>query len=255
MQTILGAGGAASTELARALPNYTDKIRLVSRNPQKVNDSDEIMSADLLKKEDVRKAVQGSDVVYVMVGFPYKVKVWRESWPLFISYVIEACKEYKAKLVFFDNIYMYDRNHLNGMDEETPIRPTSKKGEIRTQVFKMIWDEVVTGNLTALIARSADFYGPSIKGTSVLTETVFNPFSQGKKAFWMNSAQYKHSFTYTPDAGLGTAMLGNAEDAYNQVWHLPTASNPYTGKEWVEQIAKEFGVKQNFRWHPDLSCD
>ncbi|MCB0684622.1 MAG: hypothetical protein KDC32_27455, partial [Saprospiraceae bacterium] len=31
MQTILGAGGAIGIELAKALPQYTDRIRLVSR--------------------------------------------------------------------------------------------------------------------------------------------------------------------------------------------------------------------------------
>ncbi len=59
----------------------------------------------------------------------------------------------------------------------------------------------------------------------------------------MASLNFKHSFTYTPDAGKATALLGNSEKAYNQVWHLPTAKNPYTGREWIEAIAKEMGVK------------
>jgi len=43
MQTILGAGGAIGTELAKALTKYTNKIRLVSRNPKKVNPGDELL--------------------------------------------------------------------------------------------------------------------------------------------------------------------------------------------------------------------
>ncbi len=39
MQTILGAGGSIGIELAKALPKYTTDIRLVGRNPKKVNDS------------------------------------------------------------------------------------------------------------------------------------------------------------------------------------------------------------------------
>ena len=128
------------------------------------------------------------------------------------------------------------------MNEETPINPPSKKGEIRAQIADMILSKVKEGKLTALIARSADFYGPGIKNTSMLTETVFNPFSSGKKANWMASLNYKHSFTYTPDAAKATALLGNSEEAYNQVWHLPTAKNPYTGREWIDAIAKEMGV-------------
>jgi nucleoside-diphosphate-sugar epimerase len=61
----------------------------------------------------------------------------------------------------------------------------------------------------------------------------------------MGSINVKHSFTYTPDAGKATALLGNTESAYNQVWHLPTADNPLTGKEWITLIAKEMGAKPN----------
>ena len=250
MQTILGSGGAIGIELAKALKEFTSEIRLVSRNPKKVNTTDELRSADLLNVADVRKAVQGSSVVYVTVGFHYSIKVWKESWPKLITNVITACKEHNCKLVFFDNIYMYDSNNLNGMTEETPIKPPSKKGKIRAEIAKMIMDDVREGKLTALIARSADFYGPEILNTSMLTETVFKPLSNGKKANWMSSVNFKHSFTYTPDAGKATALLGNTEDAYNQVWHLPTAANPYTGKEWIEAIAKEIGVKPKYQAAP-----
>lgn len=247
MQTILGSGGAIGVELAKALPEYTSEIRLVSRNPKKVNATDELFPANLQNAAEIRKAVLGSSVVYVTVGFQYDVKIWQESWPKFIRNVIAACEEFNSKLVFFDNIYMYDPNFLNGMTEETPVNPPSKKGKIRAEVAQLIMDEVKAGKLTALIARSADFYGPGIKNSSVINETVIKPLSSGKKANWLGSASFKHSYTYTPDAGKATAILGNTEDAYNQVWHLPTAANPLTGKEWVELIAKELDVKPRFQ--------
>ena len=243
MQTILGSGGAIGVELAKALKEYTSQIRLVSRNPKKVNKTDEIFPADLLNASEVNEAVKGSTIVYVAVGFPYNLKIWKENWPQFTSSVIDACIMHNCKLVFFDNIYMYDSNYLNGMDEQTPINPPSKKGKIRAEIANMILSKIKEGKLTALIARSADFYGPGIKNTSMLTETVFKPLSIGKKANWMASLNYKHSFTYTPDAGKATALLGNNEKAYNQVWHLPTAENPFTGKEWINAIAKEMDVK------------
>lgn len=249
MQTILGAGGGIGMALAKALTHYTADIRLVSRNPKKVNPSDELMSADLLNAEAVRQAVKGSSIVYVTVGFEYSVKVWAQSWPPFIDHVIAACKEHGSRLVFFDNIYMYDPNFLNGMTEETPINPSSKKGKIREQVAKKIMDAVYCGELTALIARSADFYGPTI-GNSILTETVFKNLASGKKANWLGGVNFKHSYTYTPDAGKATALLGNTEDAYNQVWHLPTAADPFTGKQWIEKIAAEMGAKSQYQVAP-----
>lgn len=215
-----------------------------------MNPDDHLHPADLTDAAAVRRAVEGSEVVYVTVGFPYSKKVWKETWPPFMKSVIDACKAEGCKLVFFDNIYMYDPDHLDGMTEETPIRPCSEKGKVRTQVVNMITDAIDRGELKALIARSADFYGPSISTTSVLTETVFKPLSQGKKANWLGSVDFKHSYTYTPDAGKATALLGNTEDAYGQVWHLPTAPNPFTGKEWIEAIAKEMGAKPNYQVAP-----
>ncbi|MGB5273724.1 MAG: NAD-dependent dehydratase, partial [Flavobacteriaceae bacterium] len=61
-QTILGAGGAIGMELAKALTRYTTDIRLVSRNPKKVNPTDELLPADLLDAEAVRLAVKGSSI-------------------------------------------------------------------------------------------------------------------------------------------------------------------------------------------------
>jgi nucleoside-diphosphate-sugar epimerase len=247
MQTILGSGGAIGIELAKALTKYTSQIRLVSRTPEKVNSTDELMSADLLNAPSVKKAVQGSSIVYVTVGFAYSLKVWKKNWPILIANVIEACKEYNCKLVFFDNVYMYDSNGLNPMTEETTINPPSRKGKIRAEISQMIMDEVKKGELQALIARSADFYGPTIQDTSMLTETVFKNLSMGKKANWMSSDKFKHSFTYTPDAGKATALLGNTENAFNQIWHLPTAIHPFNGKEWIEAIAKEMEVAPKYQ--------
>lgn len=252
MQTILGSGGAIGIALAKILPEYTDKVRLVSRNPKNVTGNEELYSADLLNIREVEKAVEGSDIVYLTVGLPYKLKIWEEQWPIIMQNVIDACIKYKSKLVFFDNIYMYDPDHLSGMDEETPQNPVSKKGKVRKKIADLLLSKIGSGELTALIARSADFYGPSIGMNSVLTSTVFNNLSKGKKADWLGSVNYKHSFTYTPDAAKATAILANSEDSYNQVWHLPTAQNPFTGEEWISHIAEHLNAKPNYRAVPKM---
>jgi nucleoside-diphosphate-sugar epimerase len=243
MQAILGAGGAIGAELAAELTKYTDRIRLVGRNPKKVNDSDELFVADLTERDRVDLAVKGSEVVYLVAGLEYKTKIWRAEWPLIMRNVIDACRRHNAKLVFFDNIYMYDREYLNHMTEDTPIRPTSRKGEVRAQISDMLLAEVRSGNLTALIARAADFLGPK---NSILVELVYKNFAKGRKANWFADAGKIHNFTFTPDAARATALLGNTADAYNQVWHLPTDRTPMTGREWIDLFAREMGVEPRF---------
>lgn len=247
MQTILGSGGAIGIELSKALKLYTDDIRLVSRNPKKVNETDELFPANLVNPMELRSALKGSTIVYVTVGFPYSHKIWKQNWPTFIENLLKICETEGCKLVFFDNVYMYDKNNLNPMTENSIMNPPSKKGKIREQLAQMIIDKIHGGNLKALIARSADFYGPSIDNSSILTEMVFKPLSKDKKANWMMNDMVLHSFTYTLDAGKATALLGNTEKAYGHIWHLPTAPNPLTGKEWVHAVAKQMGKKPQYR--------
>jgi nucleoside-diphosphate-sugar epimerase len=241
MQTILGANGTIGSVLAKELVNYTDKIRLVSRNPRKVNESDELFPADLSDPAIVDQAVEGSDVVYLVVGFDYNLKVWEEKWPRLMRATIKACIKHNTRLVFFDNVYMYDINAIPHMTEESPYNPLSKKGVVRKQIAEMILDEVKAGKLMALIARSADFYGLD-NDKSFVNEMVYKNFKKGKRANWFIDADKKHSFTYTPDAAKATALLGNTDDAYNTVWHLPTDKNTLTGREFIEIFSREMKV-------------
>jgi len=241
MHTILGANGTIGSVLAKELSSYTDRIRLVSRNPKRVNDKDELYYADLSLPGMVEKAVEGSNVVYLVVGFDYKLKVWKEKWPKLMRATIDACIKHNARLVFFDNVYLYDMMAIPHMTEESAINPPSKKGVVRKQIAQMIMDEVKAGKLMALIARSADFYGPDNE-KSFVNETVYKNFKKGKSANWFMNSDKKHSFTYTPDAAKATAMLGNTTDAYNQVWHLPTDKNTLTGREFAGLFAKEMKV-------------
>ncbi|MFZ1519154.1 MAG: NAD-dependent epimerase/dehydratase family protein [Ignavibacteriaceae bacterium] len=244
MQTILGSSGVVGIELAKSLTKYTDKIRLVSRSPKRVNETDQLVIADLTNKQQVLSAVEGSEIVYLTVGLEYKISVWQTQWPIIMKNVIEACKAHKSKLVFFDNVYVYGL--VKGwMKEDTLVNPISKKGEVRAQIAQMIMTEVEKGHLDAIIARAADFYGPNTP-LSFATVTVFHNLKKGKKAQWFLDAGKKHSMTYTPDAGKATAMLGNTNSAYNQIWHLPTDKNALTGKEFIEIAAKEFGVDPKF---------
>jgi nucleoside-diphosphate-sugar epimerase len=242
MQTILGANGTIGSVLAKELRHYTDKIRLVSRNPKRVNESDELYPADLSQPGTVDKVVEGSEVVYLVVGFDYKLNVWEDKWPKLMRATIDACIKHKARLVFFDNVYMYDISAIPHMTEESRINPPSKKGAVRNQISQMLLDEVKSGRLLALIARSADFYGPGNE-KSFVTEMVYKNLKKGKTPNWLIDADKKHSFTYTHDAAKATALLGNTDDAYNQVWHLPTDKNTLTGKEFVNLFATEMHAK------------
>ncbi|MEO7990092.1 MAG: NAD-dependent epimerase/dehydratase family protein [Chryseolinea sp.] len=254
MQTILGANGTIAHELSKHLPQYTNQIRQVSRNPKKVNPSDELVTADLLNYDQTEKAVAGSEVVYLLAGLKYDVKTWEQQWPIVMRNTIDACKKNGSKLVFFDNVYAYGQ--VNGpMTEETPFNPNSKKGEVRAKIATTLLDEIKQGNLQGMIVRAADFYGPGAL-LSLTHSTVNERLKAGKSAQWVGDPKKVHTFTYTPDAGRTVAIAGNTPSAYNQTWHALTSPEKITGDDYIRmayeilnkqykspQVMSKFGVR------------
>lgn len=235
MQTILGANGVIGKEASKQLAIMGKPVRQVSRNPKKVHDTDELMSADLLRFADVDKAVAGSDVTYLLAGLPYQTKAWQTQWPKVMRHTIDACKKHNSKLVFFDNVYAY--GYVQGkMTESTPFNPCSKKGEVRANIASMLLDEVKRGNIQAMIVRAADFYGPGAL-LSMTHSTVHERLRAGKGAQWPGDSGKVHTFTFTPDAGKTTALLGNMASAYNQTWHALTSKEMITGNDYVQMAA------------------
>ena len=243
MQTILGTNGVIGRELSKNLTQYTKEINQVSVILKKVNDTDSIFSADLLDYNQTEKAIEGSEITYLVAGLPYKTKLWQSEWPKLMRNVIDACKKHNSKLVFFDNVYAY--GYVNGvMTESTPFNPSSKKGEVRAKIATMLLDEIKNNNLNALIVRAADFYGPATP-LSLTQQSVHERLKKGQAAQWIGNVKKIHTFTYTPDAGRTTAILGNTPSAYNQTWHALTNKQKITGEEYVKlacQILNKYGI-------------
>ncbi|MCW8311978.1 NAD-dependent epimerase/dehydratase family protein [Sphingobacterium sp. InxBP1] len=240
MQTILGANGQIGEELARELRrNFTSSIRIVSRNAKKVNDTDEIFSADLSIREKAVEAVKGSEIAYFTLGLPISSDLWEKQFSLILRHVIDACKINHTKLVFFDNTYMYPQDdHV--LTEETAFDPVGRKGRVRRKMAEMVLKEIESGGLEAVICRAPEFYGPG-KTQSITNTLIFNNIKEGSKLKVPLSANKKRSLIWTPDASQATALIGNTPDAFGQTWHLPVDKSHPTYKEFIRMAAGIYG--------------
>jgi len=242
--TILGAGGSIGNALTYELLNSKESVRLVSRSNNAVIGA-ESFKADITSYEETLNSVKGSDIVYLLAGLPYDRKVWFQLWPKVMKNVIDACKNYGSKLIFFDNVYMYGL--VDGkMTEETPYFPCSIKGEIRATVANMLVNEMKHNNLQAMIARSADFYGPYSSNSSVLYFLAIDKMMKNKKAQWLGDDTRLHSYTYTLDCAKALNLLWKKAECYQQVWHMPTQSPALTGNAYIQLIAHELGIEPNY---------
>ena len=235
---MLGAGGPIANELTQQLTAQATPVRLVSR--RSITPSAATVSwhgADLLDRAAVVDATVGSEVIYLTAGLVYSAKVWAEQWPVIMDNVIAAARHHAARLLFFDNVYMYGPLD-QPITEASPYRPVSQKGEIRARVADTLMEAVGKGWLNATIARAPDFYGAG-SNNSFLDSMVIRRIAAGQRPLWIGDRIKVHNFIYVPDAGRALYLLGQHPEHDNQIWHLPTP-DPITGQVMLDLVGEVF---------------
>ena len=245
LHTIIGAGGSIGSNLSDILIQKGESVSIVSRSA-KHKDGYDSKQANALNKSELMEALHGSSIVYLLIGIQYDIKVWERDWPIIMQNTIDVCSELNIPLIFFDNVYMYGQ--VRGeMTEETPFKPVSKKGVLRAKVATMLLEAVKAGKIKAMIARSADFYGPYSEQMSFFHAMVLKNLMQGKQAQWMIQGDLPHSLTFTEDAAHALYLLGKDETCWNQTWHMPTAKPTLTGNELIAIASEVIGKPQKTR--------
>lgn len=246
MQTILGANGQIAEELTKALYiNYTKDLRLVSRNPKKIHDSDQLFAANLLDSKATENAVKGSIIAYLTVGLPMDSQLWENQFPVMMQNVINACKKHNTKLVFFDNTYMYDKTDVP-QTEESPFIPEGKKSVVRAKIATMLLNEMHNKTIEAVICRAPEFYGPN-KTQSITNTLIFDNIQKNKQPKVPLKDSTKRTLIWTPDASRAMALIGNTPDTYHQTWHLPCNNQRLTYKELINLTSKIYNKTFNYK--------
>ncbi|QDZ14728.1 NAD-dependent epimerase/dehydratase family protein [Humibacter ginsenosidimutans] len=245
MQTVLGAGGQIATELARELASaYSIELRLVSRNPRKVNETDSVAKADLLDAAQTTAAVAGSDVVYFTAGLPANTAAWEAQFPTMLRNALDAARHADAAFAYFDNTYMYPQDD-RVQTEDTSFAPIGPKGRVRGEMASMVLEEMSRGDIPALIARAPEFYGPG-RTQSFTNALILERLQAGKRPLVPVRDDARRTLIWTPDASRGLALLGNTPDAYGQTWHLPVAAEHPTYRRFVTAAAEAFGREPGY---------
>lgn len=246
MQTVLGATGQIAIELARELNRaFTEDIRLVSRNPRKVSDSDTLVAADLLDASQAARAVKGSSIVYFTAGLPPDTQLWETQFPVMLQNALDAARASEARFVYFDNTYMYPQDDRL-LTENTPFEPVGRKGQVRARMASMVLQEMARGDIPVVIGRAPEFYGPG-KTQSITNTLVIDNLKAGKTPRVPVRDDTRRTLIWTPDASRALAALGNTPDAFGQTWHLPCDDERLTYKQFVTLASQIAGKDATYK--------
>lgn len=243
--------GQVGYPLAQRLLVAGKRVRIARRSTAPVPAGCEVVLGDAANESFCVEAARGATTVYHCMNPPYDARVWAEKVPRYMDNLITASASAGARLVVLDNLYMLGPSRGRPLTEDTPMDPSSRKGEIRAQAAKRLFEAHRRGDIIGTSGRASDFYGPG--GTLTGLGDFFWPRAlAGKTAYSPYPLDAVHTYHYIPDVAAALATLGCADaSAYGRPWMLPCAPAG-TLRELVARLAtklgREISVAQLPRW-------
>src|SRR5262245_35446351 len=237
---VLFGAGQVGHPLAQQLLAMGKRVRVAKRTGGGVPAGTELALGDAGDQAFCEQAARGAAVLYHCMNPPYDSKIWAEKIPRYMGNLIAAASRSKARLVVLDNLYMLGRPQGRAFNEDTPLNPVSRKGEIRARAVAQLFDAHRRGDVMATSGRASDFYGPG--GTQTGLGDFFWPRAlKGKTAYSPFPVDAVHTYHYIPDVAAGLAALGCADaDVYGRPWMLP-CSAPGTLRDVITRLSRALG--------------
>jgi nucleoside-diphosphate-sugar epimerase len=250
LHVVFGAG-QVGYPLARQLRAAGKRVRIARRSAGRVPDGLELVQGDATDATFCADAARGASTVYHCMNPPYDTRIWAEAVPRYMRNLIAAASQANARLVVLDNVYMLGRPNGRPLDEDSPINPVSRKGEIRARAAAELFDAHERGDVLATSGRASDFFGPG--GTLTALGDFFWPrVFAGKNVYSPYPVDAIHTYHYIPDVAMGLATLGCAPpDVCGRPWMLP-CNPPLTLRALAGRMAtalrRPITVRELPRW-------
>lgn len=236
LHVIFGTGPLGKAVM-RELLIRNKQVRMVNRRGKaEVPPNVEIIACDAYNSENTRVVTTGATVVYQCAQPVYTE--WPKFFPSLQASIVEGVAANGAKLVVGDNLYMY--GPVNGVLREIlPNAANTRKGRVRSQMAEALLNAHQRGIVRVAIGRASDFYGPEVL-KSVMGDRVFLAVLTGKPASAVGKIDLPHSYSFIDDFGKALVVLGEQDEAFGQIWHIPNADT-ITTRQFITIVFEEAG--------------
>jgi nucleoside-diphosphate-sugar epimerase len=245
LHVVFGTGQVGAV-LAESLLRSGRRVRAVRRSAGAVPDGVEARFGDATDPDFCREAAAGATALYHCMNPPYRARTWEEVLPVFLENLVAAARAADARLVVLENLYMIGTGTGGLIDEDSPLNPRSRKGEIRAEMAEALLEAHRRGDVRAVSGRASDFYGPGGTGTH-FADRFWKPALAGKPATFLPNPDQPHTYHYIPDVARGLECLGTGpEDALGRAWMLPCAPAE-TSRDFVRRLGRALGKEIRIR--------
>lgn len=190
---------------------------------------------EAVERAAVTEAARGADVILHALNTPYHL--WHRHALPHLYAAIDAAEATGATLVFIGNLYNFGAQMPELLDENTPMRPTSRKGRLRVEMEQRIQEAVERG-MRAIIVRAGDFFGAG-RG-SWFDLVVAKDLPRGVVTY-PGPLDVVHAWTYLPDLAATLLRLARIRNRLSSLAVFGFPGHAVTGRQLADAIARATG--------------
>lgn len=243
---LTGASGFIGSRLSERLATEEGVyVRAMVRNLKKAEWLQkfplEIVQADLLDLDALRKAVRGCDLVFhcaAMVRETGDRKVFYQTNIEGTKNILKASIEAGVKkFIHFSSVAVYGMNPPNQVDEATPYQPCGNLYcDTKIGGEKAVWDVYHEGKIPVVVIQPANVYGPRSNAWALRPIKLI----QSGQMILINGGVGLCNYVYI-DNLIDATILATKNDASTGQAYLISDGNPVTWKEFFEYYARMSG--------------
>lgn len=247
---ILGSTGSIGYAFADNLISKNTSITVLVRNVQKAsnlfkeNPLVEIVQGDVQDLELLKRISKDKKHIFHGINYPYDK--WFGNMDTATEKVIEAASQNQAMIIFPGNVYNYGNVPL--IHEDSPQNPCTRKGVLRVELEKILFEAAQAGKCKVLNVCLPDFWGLNVLNEGI--KPIFMNALNGKSLSYMLTVDIPHQMVFTKDAAeimvrlMQKGLTKNYEN-YNYGGYI----HP-TMKSFLNQISRLANAPEKIQVYP-----
>jgi nucleoside-diphosphate-sugar epimerase len=238
---VMGAAGRLGTVAAEAFRDAGWTVKGLVRPGRSKAVPRRVEPVEAVTRDAAIAAGQGCDVV--LNALNPAITEWRKN-ALSLAYgAIAVAEANGATLLFPGSVWNYGRDMPPLLDENTPMRPTTRKGAMRVEIEQRI-KEATDRGMRAIMLRAGDFYGG---GRGSWFDLVICKEFERQRLTYPGPLDVVHTWAYLPDFAAALVELAERRADFSPFETFGFAGHVLTGTEMVAAIEAVARSKFNVR--------
>jgi nucleoside-diphosphate-sugar epimerase len=240
---VLGAAGRFGYRAAEAFRRAGWEVTSLVRpgGSTRAPAGTKVVEVHALDHAAVTEAARGADVVLHALN-PSPLDWSRQALPLAYS-AITAAETARATLLFPGNLYNYGSLLPPVIDASTPMRPSSRKGQLRVAIEDRMAEATERG-MRAIVLRAGDFFG---SGHGSWLDLVLAKEMRRGRLTYPGPLDVTHEWAYLPDLASALVRLAAVRETLPPFDTFGFPGHAVTGHEFTTAIARAMRSKFQVR--------